>query len=398
MFCLLIGPVFIRSLRRYRRRLEVTWRPEPPRSARRRADLPARRAAPRAAAATEPACRALPAARPEPGRRVRRRSGPGFSARSTAAGRASGWRRRENPCDVARRGRLARRIRQAGVRRMRDTGEIERTVLLAARRASTRASASRSRPDGRDLAKRRRNGSIAGYVSYTAFGVLALRAARELAGGATVRWLLGTQNGDGGFGGALPPQRQRHERRRAPGARHHRPGRSAAGPGGGLSALESGRGRRLRADERPQSQRSVHGIRGAGSGGRRRGRRGLSRALCYLHRLQRRDSSIAYSSNSAQTPVWVTAQALLACARAPLAAVPPETRRPRPDRRAPPTPVPLAPPLRGGRGRRRPRARPDRRRGRPAGFPAATEPRAARRKGRLRPGLERCNVQPEEVK
>jgi hypothetical protein len=44
----------------------------------------------------------------------------------------------------------------------------------------------------------------------------------------------------------------------------------------------------------------------------------VSRALAYLSRLQRRNGSIAYSSTSSQTPVWVTAQALAALRRTPL--------------------------------------------------------------------------------
>ena len=59
----------------------------------------------------------------------------------------------------------------------------------------------------------------------------------------------------------------------------------------------------------------------------------LSRALGYLRGLQRSDGSVAYSAASTQTPVWVTAQALMAFERAPLplAAVP---RAPRKRRRA----------------------------------------------------------------
>ena len=54
----------------------------------------------------------------------------------------------------------------------------------------------------------------------------------------------------------------------------------------------------------------------------------LSRALAYLRGLQRGDGSIAYSSTSRQTPVWVTAQALMALERTPLpvATVPREKR------------------------------------------------------------------------
>jgi hypothetical protein len=44
----------------------------------------------------------------------------------------------------------------------------------------------------------------------------------------------------------------------------------------------------------------------------------VSRARGYLVRLQRRDGSVAYSSGSAQTPVWVTAQALMALRGKPL--------------------------------------------------------------------------------
>jgi hypothetical protein len=60
----------------------------------------------------------------------------------------------------------------------------------------------------------------------------------------------------------------------------------------------------------------------------------VERALTYLTRLQRADGSIAYSSTSSQTPVWVTAQALAALRREPLplAAVPrarADARRPR---------------------------------------------------------------------
>ena len=44
----------------------------------------------------------------------------------------------------------------------------------------------------------------------------------------------------------------------------------------------------------------------------------VSRALAYIRGLQRADGSVSYSRSSTQTPVWVTAQALLAFRRAPL--------------------------------------------------------------------------------
>jgi hypothetical protein len=64
---------------------------------------------------------------------------------------------------------------------------------------------------------------------------------------------------------------------------------------------------------------AVQGLLAAGAGGG-----AASRARAYLVRLQRRDGRIAYSSTSSQTPVWVTAQALMALEGKPLplAAVP----------------------------------------------------------------------------
>jgi cobalamin biosynthesis Mg chelatase CobN len=57
----------------------------------------------------------------------------------------------------------------------------------------------------------------------------------------------------------------------------------------------------------------------------------VARGIGYLSRLQRRDGSVSYSATSAQTPVWVTAQALAAMERTalPIAAVPRARPRPR---------------------------------------------------------------------
>jgi Squalene-hopene cyclase C-terminal domain len=58
---------------------------------------------------------------------------------------------------------------------------------------------------------------------------------------------------------------------------------------------------------------AIQGLVAAGAGGAT-----LPRSIGYLKRLQRADGSIAYSSSSSQTPVWVTAQALMALERKPL--------------------------------------------------------------------------------
>jgi hypothetical protein len=108
---------------------------------------------------------------------------------------------------------------------------------------------------------------------------------RSPAGQRAAEWLRRNQNGDGGFG--------------------------------------QFKGR----DSNAQSTAyAIQGLLAAGAGGH-----AASRARAYLMRLQRRDGSVAYSSTSSQTPVWVTAQALMALEGKPLplAAVPRRARRAR---------------------------------------------------------------------
>ena len=217
-----------------------------------------------------------------------------------------------------------------------DVGEVERTILLV-------EAAGLSSRDfrGRDLVaaverRRRANGSIAGYVSYTAFGVLALRAAGAPAGAKTIGWLLSARNADGGFGVA-PASASDSDmtgavlQALAAVGRAGQPGRARRG---GVAARQPERRRRLRrssaAAARTPSPRATRSrdcwplARAA----RRCPARSATCAACSA-----RDGSVAYSTASTQTPVWVTAQALMAFERAPLplAAVP---RAPRKRRRA----------------------------------------------------------------
>ncbi len=199
VFCLLIGPAFIRALERYRRRLELRW-------------LPAA-----AAGALLLVALALPASAlgATPSERAERyllraqNSDGGFGAapRQASSPLYSGWTglglaaAGNNARDVARRGgrSLAAYLRK-GASSLRDIGEIERTVLLLRSAGLDPRDFAGRDLVGEILAKRRADGSIAGFVSYTAFGILALRSAGEPAGGATIRWLVGSQNDDGGYG------------------------------------------------------------------------------------------------------------------------------------------------------------------------------------------------------
>jgi energy-coupling factor transport system substrate-specific component len=226
-----------------------------------------------------------------------------------------------NPRDLHRRGgrSLAAYVARDGAS-VKDIGEVERTVLVL-------SAAGRSPRDfgGRDLvstilAKRRGDGSIAGYVSYTTFGVLALRSAGVSPGKRTVAWLVSAQNDDGGF--AVAPSSTSDSDmtgatlqalavvgRKRGGATQRAVGwlRANQNDDGGFGQL---RGRPSNAQS---TAYAVQGLVAAGADGAT-----LTRALAYLRGLQRADGSVSYSKTSNQTPVWVTAQALMALDRKPL--------------------------------------------------------------------------------
>ncbi|HEU0024957.1 MAG TPA: prenyltransferase/squalene oxidase repeat-containing protein [Thermoleophilaceae bacterium] len=320
-FCLLIGPAFIRALGRYRRRFEVRWR------------------APAAAtgvllvllvavAAPAPALGASAAAKAERYLLSAQGRDGGFGGAKGDSSSAlySGWAALglaaagNNPRDVRRGGRtLAAYVRRAG-RSEREIGEVERTVLvLDAAGLSPRSFG------GRDLigeirARRRADGSIAGYVSYSAFGVLALRAAGESAGAATVRWLVGSQNADGGFGVARNTQSDTDmtgATLQALAVTGRARGRVARRAVAYLLARQNRDGGFPQMEGRDSnSQSTSYAVQGLTAARAAPG--AVARGLGFLRRRQRPEGSVAYSASSTQTPVWVTAQALAALHRATL--------------------------------------------------------------------------------
>ena len=188
---------------------------------------------------------------------------------------------------------------------------------------------------GRDLVAemlrfRRGNGSFSGYISYTAFGILALRAAGESASSARVRkaaaWLLRQHNSDGGYG-VHPSSASDIDNTGAV-----LQALAAAGKGGGRVARravgylrrgqngDGGFGATPIRDSNSQSTAyAVLGLQAVGRNPERFGRRS---PLAFLRSMQRGDGSVRFSRASAQTPVWVTAQALLAFERKPLPLAP----------------------------------------------------------------------------
>jgi hypothetical protein len=329
VFCLLLGPAFLRALARYRRRLEVRWERSPAPIVASAMVLALVLALPAMAAAATPAKRAetyLLRAQNKDG-------GFGSDLKGGSSPLYTGWAglglasAGRNPRDVKRSG--GRSVAAYVVRRsgsLGDIGEIERTVLLA------RAAGMDPRNFGgrnllAEIEKRRRgDGSISGFVSYTAFGIMALRASGASAGSETVRWLVASQNGDGGFGVARSSSSDSDMTGAAlqalatVGRAHGPAGQRAASWLRTNQNDDGGYGQFKGRDSNAQSTSyAVQGLLAAGAGGAT-----VSRARAYLVRLQRSDGSVAYSSTSAQTPVWVTAQALMALRGKPLplAAVP----------------------------------------------------------------------------
>jgi energy-coupling factor transport system substrate-specific component len=317
VFCLLIGPALLRALSRYRQRFEVRW-------------------APAAAAASGVLLLvALPA--PALGASAGKRAtawleeaqnadgGFGSAPGQTSGDLFTGWAALglaaggHNPQDVEQGGNTAIDFIRGRAGDVRDVGEIERTILVVeAAGLSARSFA------GRDLVAkleryRRANGSFRGFISYTAFGILALRATGSQATGRSARWLARQQNEDGGFG--LSPgsesdvdntgatiQALAAAGRRGPIGDAVRYLRGAQNGDGGFGQYDG------RSSNAQSTAYAVQGLVAAGRNPGRFRKRGNS-PLAYLRSLQRANGSVDYSRASSQTPVWVTAQAVMALKR-----------------------------------------------------------------------------------
>jgi hypothetical protein len=216
-------------------------------------------------------------------------------------------------------------------------GELERTILML------RAAGTSVRDFGhRDLsaelkALRSSDGSWERLADHTAFGILALRAAGDSPAAlrSSALWLERQQNHDGGFG-------------------FGRKGGSsdADDTGSSIQALvAAGRGRKsavrkavayLRHAQNPDggfgqmkqddsnAQSTSWAIQGLVAAHVSPGslRRNGHTPVSYITSLQQANGAIRYSRTSAQTPVWVTGQALTALARKPFPVRAPKRRAP----------------------------------------------------------------------
>ena len=328
VFCMLLGPPFVRALERFRRRFEVRW-PRP-------APVAAGLAALVAGGLLLPAPgEASPTSRAASYLRSAQNADGGFGG---APGRGSnqlhtGWAALglaaagRNPADVGKGGRSVIDYIKASGGSLNDLGELERTILVL--RAS---SMSPRNFQGRDLvaelkSKQGGNGSWASNNAWTAFGILALRAAGESNGSSSVKrartWLARQQGGDGGFGvapGATSDTDNTGSVLQALGASGLRSGKRidrALRFLRGSQNRDGGFGQLRGYDSNTQSTSwAVQGVLGVGrSAGTLK--RGSRTAVGYIRSLQSSDGSVRYSRRSTQTPVWVTADAVRALAGKP---------------------------------------------------------------------------------
>jgi prenyltransferase beta subunit len=218
-----------------------------------------------------------------------------------------------NPLDVAKGGQDAVDYLRAHVADLSSAGDYARTIL-----ALHGAGVDARSFGGHDLiaalaARRRGNGSFEGWPGSTAFAVLALRA--EGGGGIqqSISWLAKVQNDDGGWGDV-------------PGSPS-----TADGTGAVMQALPSTNAARRGLDYLRKAQLSSGGFPLGGSGPANTQSTAWAvqgmiavgadpgsvqsdgkSPLDYLDARQETDGHYRYSPSSDQTPVWVTAQALVA--------------------------------------------------------------------------------------
>jgi energy-coupling factor transport system substrate-specific component len=334
VLCLAFGPGFVRMLTRFRRRMQVEWVAV--------ASLLAVCLMAAPALAGQSSLRYLERAQNADG-------GFGGAPRTPSSQLLTGWAvigleaAGRNPLDVRHAGNTPIDYIRAHLAELRDPGELERTIL-----ALEGAGLDARRFGGRDLVRellrhRDDQGSFKRQSNWTAFGVLALRAAGRSARSATIResarWLLRQQNADGGFsfatrgGGSFVDETGAAlQALAASGMRRSGVVRRALAYLKGVQNADGGFGQTQGYRSNAQSTAwAIQGIEAAGRSAARFGKKTRS-PLEFLASLRAPGGSYRYSRSSAQTPVWVTAQAIAAVRRKPLPLRPvprAERRRPR---------------------------------------------------------------------
>ncbi|MGA2166339.1 MAG: prenyltransferase/squalene oxidase repeat-containing protein [Solirubrobacteraceae bacterium] len=234
-----------------------------------------------------------------------------------------------NPQSVRRDGHTVLEALRAQAGTLEGAGDYERTMLaLRACGAPATSLAGKNLLAGL-LRYRERDGSFSQQVNLTAFAVFALRATGRSASDPAVRaageWIARQQDSDGGFnfdvrGGSSDVD----DTAAALQALVDTGIRSGAGVEHAVAFLLHAQNLDGGFPEQPGGESNaqstswaVQGLTAAGRSVEAIHRSGSRSPLGYLQSLVATNGSVRYSRTSTQTPVWVTAEALTALARAP---------------------------------------------------------------------------------
>lgn len=240
-----------------------------------------------------------------------------------------------NPLSVRRSGHSLLHALRGEASTLEGAGDVERTILALHACGLPASAFPGVSLVGKLRRERKSDGSFAHLVNITAFAIFALRVAGSSADNQIVnsagRWLAAQQNHDGGFGfagrgGGEDVDDTAAAMQAVIDASGQRGGavvaramaylRRAQNQDGGFPQQAGG-------ESNAQSTAwAVQGLDAAGVNMNAVKRGGSRSPLGYLESLAAPDGSVRYSRTSAQTPVWVTAEALIALAGKPFPVAP----------------------------------------------------------------------------
>jgi len=231
-----------------------------------------------------------------------------------------------DPADVRRGGHSVLDSLRAEASTLQGLGDAERTILAAHACGGSAYSFAGHDLVAEVLHARDTDNSFDHQVNLTAFAIFALRAVGHSPGFAAIReaagWIERQQNSDGGFSfGVYGTSSDVDDTGTAlqalvdAGARNRRVLSAAAGYLIRSQNLDGGYPQQYGGESNAQSTAwAVQGLIAAGYNPGKMRRRGSRSPIGYLESLLTPGGSIRYSRTGAQTPVWVTAQALIALA------------------------------------------------------------------------------------
>jgi energy-coupling factor transport system substrate-specific component len=312
-FAMLFGPALIRTLQRFRTRIQVTWLAPAA-----RAGLPVALVAVAVGtgiAAAKPAAASAKNARQTSIQYLlsaqNRDGGFGTAAGQASDAEVSGWATVALTDGGLATSDAVRYVLRVQRRSDRDPGDVERTLLAAGR-----ASGSVLRQTLRSMV--RPNGTVGGQTNLTAFAILAMRAAGMRPAPNMSNWLADQQDTDGGFnyatrGGASDVDDTGGAIDALVGTGHPDAiGRALAfirgqqNRDGGFGDQQGG------ASNAQSTAFAVCGLNGAGVEAASLHRHGAPSPLAYLGSLMQADGAVDYARANSQSPVWVTAEAEIA--------------------------------------------------------------------------------------